>query len=447
MALSAGTRLGPYEILAPLGAGGVTVHSVHKKEEAAMRKLAGSLLAASVYAAATIPAVAQEPLPQAQVDSYIENAMENWQVPGLAVVVMRGDSAILLKGYGTRIHGETLEVNPKTYLQIASNSKTVTAFAIGMLVDEGKLRWDDPIKKHIPELQLSDPYVTEHVAIDDLLCHRSGLSEAVPGGFNNPDFGLQELLEDIKVREMTYRFRSRNNYSQFGMALLGEVILRVTKLHWGEFVRKRIFAPLGMESSYTSNADFADRVGKPAEAPNIMHPAIKTAASVGKGSWDAVGSQRLYAPAAGIISTLEDLAKWISFRLNDGVHEGARLISLESVKEIRAPRIPTDFARMSIPLSYMHPRTQLMETGYGQYSFEHRGRRVIMHNGGWMGSVIAIVPSEKFGVGIFSNAWFEPSGAASLAFVNGIALAVLDHQLGHRDVDWSREMLGLVAAP
>ncbi len=402
-------------------------------------------LAPILWAQARIPA--KESSSQVELDSSIENAMEQWQVPGLAVVVVKGGKTVLLKGYGTRTHGGDLEINGKTYLQIASNSKTFTAFAFGMLVDDGVLRWDDPIKKYIPELQLPDPYVTENVAIDDLLCHRSGLSEKVLGGFQNPDYTIEDLLEDIKDTELTCRFRSCNNYSQFGMALLGEVVHRATGMSWGDFIRKRIFTPLGMSSSYTSNADFVRRVGKPEDVANIMKPTVKKDGVVGKGSWDAVGSESLYAPAGGIISTMEDIAKWISFRLNDGVHEGTRLISIDSLHEIRAPRIPADFSRMNMPWSYFHPRAELMDVGYGQYSFEHRGRRVIVHNGGWMSSVIEIMPDEGMGVGIFSNAWFdEPAPWASLAFVNALALDIFDHYLGYRDTNWSSQMMEIVAA-
>lgn len=177
------------------------------------------------------------------------------------------------------------------------------------------------------------------------------------------------------------------------------------------------------------------------------HITVKKDGVVRKGSWDRVGSEPLYAPAGGIISTMKDIVSCISFRLNDGVHGGNRLIILDAIKEIRAPRIPADFSTMNMPWGYFHPSAQLIDVGYGQYSFEHRGRKVIVHYGGWMSSVIEIMPDEGMGVGIFSNAWFdEPAPWASLAFVNALALDILDHYLGYRDTSWSSQMMEIVAA-
>lgn len=383
--------------------------------------------------------------PKNTLDANIEQAMKQWQIPGLAVVVVKDGKTVLMRGYGTREAGKDLPITDKTYIQIASNSKTFTAYLFGILVDEGKLKWDDPIKKYIPELKLPDPYVTENVAVDDLLCHRSGLTETTPGGFQNRDYTFEALLKDLMAKELSIRFRSGNNYSQVGMAILGEVVNRVTYQSWGENMRKRIFEPLGMRDSYTCNLDFEQRVGKPDTVENIMQPAVKKDGVVSLGTWESIGCEDLYAPAGGIISTMEDMAKWIEFRLNDGVHDGGQLISREAIKEIRKVRIPTSFARMGIPNSFIHPRVGLMGTGFGQYTFEHYGNKIIVHNGGWMTSVIEIVPQENLGVGIFSNANFSDIHPfESLAFVNSVALIVIDHYLGYDYVDWPSEMLETV---
>lgn len=381
-------------------------------------------------------------IPEKTLDDKIEQAMQQWQVPGLAVVVVKDGEAVLMKGYGTREAGKDLPINNKTYLQIASNSKTFTAYLFGILVDDGIVKWDDPIKKYIPELELPDAYVTENVAIDDLLCHRSGLIATVPGGFQNRDYTFEELLEVIKAKELSIRFRSANHYSQVGMAILGEVVNRTTGQSWGENIHKRIFEPLGMIDSYTSNLDFEQRVGDPDTVENIIQPARKKDGVISLGSWESIGSEDLYAPAGGIISTTDDMAKWIAFRLNEGVHEGLPLISKEAIKEIRKGRIPAGFSRMGIPNSFIYPRNGLLETGYGQYTFEHYGNKVIVHNGGWMNSVIKVIPQGNLGVGLFSNAEFSDlHPVEGLAFVNAVALTVIDHYLGYEYVDWSSEVL------
>lgn len=382
---------------------------------------------------------------QNDLDDAIQKAMAEWQVPGLALVVVKGNETIFMKGYGTRIVGKDLRIDGKTFLQIASNSKTFTAYLLGMLVDDGTMRWDDPIKKYIPELDLADPYVTEHIAIDDLLCHRSGLSGVPIGGFQNRSYTIKKLLQDMKGMKLALRFRSGNLYSHIGMSLLGEVVLRATEKSWEDSIKQRIFKPLEMESSYTSNLDFENGVGKPETVANIMHPAIKRNGVLKIGNWAVVGSEPLYAPAGGIISNMEDIAKWISFRLNDGIYKGKRLISLDAINEIRKPRLRFGVERLGITNSFIHPQAHLIDVGYGQWSFEHRGRIVVAHNGGWMSSVVAILPDEDIGIGIFSNAWFiEYTLRDCMAFVNAVVLNVIDHYLGYEYVDWSHEMLEVV---
>ena len=379
------------------------------------------------------------------IDRYIRSAMTSWQIPGLAVVVVKDRQTVLMRGYGTRQHGRELEIDKDTYVQIASNSKAFAAYSIGMLVDEGKLKWDDPVKKHIPELSLPDTFVEENVSIDDLLSHRSGLTESVVGGFQDADFDIDDLLEGLESKPLSVRFRARNNYSQVGMALLGEIVRRVSGKTWGEFVRARVFEPIGMNSSYTSTTDFEARVGSPTEVGNIMIPAVMTNGQVASGSWGNIGTAPLYAPAGGIISNLSDMSAWIRFRLNDGVVNTDRLISSSSLGEIRATRIPMDMNSMGIPSSYIHPKAHLIDVGFGHYSFEHRGRKTITHNGGWMTSVVTIVPAADIGVGIFSNSWFdEPSNWASLAFVNALALDILDHYLDYKFEDWVGQMKAIV---
>jgi CubicO group peptidase (beta-lactamase class C family) len=380
-----------------------------------------------------------------ELDRNVASAMARWQVPGLAVVVVKDGQTVLMRGYGTRQYGSELEIDKDTYLQIASNSKAFAAYSIGMLVDEGKLKWDDPVKKHIPELSLPDPFVEETVSIDDLLSHRSGLTENALGGFQDADFKIDDLLGELESTPLSARFRAENNYSQVGMALLGEIVRRVSGKTWGEFVRARIFEPIGMSSSYTSTTDFEARVGSPTEAGNIMIPAVMTNGQVANGSWGNIGTAPLYAPAGGIISNPSDMSAWIRFRLNDGVVNSDRLISAKALGEIRATRIPMNMNNIGIPLSYVHPKAQLIDVGFGHYSFEHRDRKAIIHNGGWMTSVVAIIPEADIGVGIFSNSWFdEPTDWASLAFVNALALDILDHYLDFESEDWVGQMRTIV---
>jgi CubicO group peptidase (beta-lactamase class C family) len=291
--------------------------------------------------------------PEIELDDRIVNTMNKSEIPGLAIVVVKGDTT-LMKGYGTRTLGTSKPVNEETYLQIASNSKLFAAYTIGMLVDEGQLNWEDPVVKYIPEFKVPDPTTTNYVAIDDLLTHRSGLTGVPLGGFQNSDYTIEDLLKELENTPISTRFRAQNNYSQVGMALLGEIVQRASGLSWGEYVQTRIFGPLGMNNSYCSNADFTEKVGNPEDVENIMKPAVKREGSVQMGKWQNVGTEPLYSPAGGIISNLRDISIWIQFRLNNGMMNGSQIISSEALHEIRKPRIPVDFSTMSMPWSYFH---------------------------------------------------------------------------------------------
>lgn len=385
--------------------------------------------------------------PKIDLDSMINKAMNNWEIPGFAVVVVKDGETVLMKGYGTRALGSSLSINEGTYLQIASNTKLFTAYTIGMLVDDGRLNWDDPVIKHIPEFKLPDPMVAKNIAIDDLLTHRSGLTELIPGGIRNPDYTIEDLLIELEDTPLSTRFRARNHYSQVGMALLGEIVARASGMSWEKFLQTRIFEPLEMEASYSSNTDFTEKVGNPEEVENIMKPAVKKDGKFSMGSWQYIGTGSLYAPAGGIITNMSNMATWIQFLLSNGMKDGQQLISSNALHEIRAPRIPADFSSYNIPWSCFHPCAELVNAGFGHISFEHRGKRVISHNGAWMGSVIAIMPGENIGVGIFPNAWIgEPVGWASYGIVNALSLDIFDHYLGHTDKDWSNKMAEIVNA-
>ncbi len=132
----------------------------------------------------------------ARFDAGVEQTLRDWQAPGVIISVVKDGRHVFAKGYGTRKAGENLAINENTLIQIASHTKPITAAAIAILVDEGKLSWDDPVKQHIPEFQLSDPYATEKTTIRDLLTHRAGLP-GVLGGFNNPDYSFNDLLRDL----------------------------------------------------------------------------------------------------------------------------------------------------------------------------------------------------------------------------------------------------------
>jgi CubicO group peptidase (beta-lactamase class C family) len=264
---------------------------------------------------------AQAAGPAGSLDAAVVEVMTEWKLPGVVMVVVKDGTVLLNEGYGTRMVGQQLPVNGETLVQVASHTKAVTATALAMLVDAGDIEWDDPIRKHVPEFAVDDQYTTERVTVRDLMAHRGGLPAAALGGFQNADFGLDELLAALRTRQ-PQPLRARQVYSQPSIALAGEVVGRASGVSWEQFVRDRVFAPLGMTSSYTSTPDLIERVGVPSASSNIMIPARFRDGVVVSGTWSEIGTDRLYAPAGGITTNGADIAKWITALLQDGRYPG-----------------------------------------------------------------------------------------------------------------------------
>jgi CubicO group peptidase (beta-lactamase class C family) len=368
-------------------------------------------------------------------DACVQQAMEDWGATGIMVIVVRDDQIIYQKGYGSRILGEERPIDENTVLQIASHTKPITATAIAMLVDDGRLSWDDPIKKHIPEFRLPDPYATENATIRDLLSHQVGLP-GTPGGFNNPEFRFPELIAALSAQSSAIKFRERIIYSNAGYAVAGEIVARVSGVSWEEFIKQRIFAPLEMGSSFTNTPDLIARFGTPTAAKNIFMPVERINGSLVTGKWDNNSCGVLYAPAGGIFTTANDIAKWMVFQNQNGLYGGKRMVSEDAILETRKPVVKYD-----PNLLYLHnPLAQNAGFGLGWMSYEYQGRMLYEHPGGWMSSNIAFVPEERLAVAVFTNANFS-AGLRSIGLASALKMEVLERLLSGPDEDWNRLFL------
>jgi CubicO group peptidase (beta-lactamase class C family) len=400
------------------------------KQATIVRAASGALLLAATASSDVQAQVG--PLPSS-FESHVQESMQRWGLPGVVVVVVKDGEVILTKGYGTRVVGDQRAVDANTLVHVASHSKAVTATAVAMLVAAGKLSWDDPLRKHIPEFAVADSYVTDELTIRDLVSHRGGLPAAAIGGFRNSNVGVDALLEALRTRRPE-PFRARQVYSQASIALAGEVVARVSGLPWERFVREEIFAPLGMFDSYTSTPDLLERFGAPAPDKNILIPARKRDGQIHLGEWSEIGTDRLYAPAGGIITTGSDVAKWITFLLQGGEYHGRRLLHEAALAETRVPLIPLDPALGT----FTEPVGPLGTGTPGWNAVVHAGRLVFFAPGGWMSSVVAIMPDQQLGVGVFTNAYFSERHAFESLFpVYAIALQAIDLALGITPRDWN----------
>jgi CubicO group peptidase (beta-lactamase class C family) len=308
------------------------------------------------------------------------------------LVVKDGDIAFS-QGFGVRELGESAEVSDRTLFAIGSTTKAMTAAAIGMLVDEGKLRWDDPVTKHLPTFQLHDPYVTREVTVRDLLTHRAGLGNADFLWYEK-ETTIDEVLDRIRHAELAYSMRSGFIYQNIMYAAAGEVIARVSGKPWAEFVQTRIFDPLGMTATVPTAAELHLQ-------PDVAAPHYEIDGDVTvieNANVDVVGS------AGSIWSSVNDMSKWIRFLLDGGVTaENDTLLSRETVAELFTPQA-------MVGRNEFYPTARLtnphwMTYGLGWFQADYRGRAVEFHTGSIDGmvAIVGLIRDEGLGVCVLAN--------------------------------------------
>lgn len=387
------------------------------------------LLALLLLAALTLFAQAQATDARLkEIDEYASKALRDWNVPGMAIAIVKDDKVIFAKGYGVRELGKPEPVDEHTLFAIASNTKAFTASAVGILVDEGKVKWDDPVTKYLPDFQLSDPYVTREMTVRDLLSHRSGL--ATFGGdllWYETTYNRKEILRRIRYLKPVYSFRSRYGYQNIMFLAAGEIVATVSGKSWDEFVRERFFNPLGMKMTTTSVRAF-----KPGDNVATPHNEMEGKVRVIRYSMvDNVGG------AAAINSNVAEMAEWLRLQLGRGTYNGKQIFSTKVSRELWSPNT-------IIPISEagekFNPTRHFNLYGMGFFLSDYHGRKVASHSGGLDGMIsqVGLIPEENLGVVILSN---SETSLPSLMMNK-----VFDVFLGVPARDWSGEVLARVKA-
>jgi CubicO group peptidase (beta-lactamase class C family) len=387
------------------------------------------ILAAAALVAA--PAAAQSTAQRvAAFDAYVAKAVKDWKVPGLAIAVVKNDSVILVKGYGVRELGKPDAVDAGTRFAIGSTTKAMTAAAIGMLVDEGKLRWDDPVTKLLPDFRLSDPWVTRELTVRDLLTHRAGLGNAdlLWAGAEYPH---AEVVRRIRTLPMAYSMRSGWVYQNIMYAVAGDVVQAASGMPWQQFVRTRIFAPLGMTATEPTLAAVTGQ-------PNVASPhgdIADTLRVIENRPVDPVES------AGSVWSSVGDMAKWMRFVLDSGRVGGKRLLSERTFRELLTPQTIADPA---IYPTFALLRTHFVTYGLGWFLHDYGGQAVAMHTGSidGMSALIGLIPDKRVGIYVLANA-----DHAELR--HALMLTAFDRFAGTATTparDWSAELLKLYGA-
>jgi len=371
-----------------------------------------------VLGALAAPAGAQARIPP-HFDAEVTRALGAFQVPGAAIVVVKDGKVILAKGYGVQRVGDRTPSDPHTLFQIASMTKAFTAASLAMLVDSGKIGWDDPVIRYLPDFQLFDPWVTREITIRDLLTHRSGLGLGAGDLlWLHSDYSRKEIIYRMRAARPVSSFRSQYAYDNVLYAVAGEIIPAVTGLSWEEFVRRRIFAPLGMTESRTGVADLAagDRL---AAAHGVSGGAIRI---IPLDTVDNIG------PAASIISSATDLAKWVIAQLDSGRMGSTRLWSARQTREMWSPQtiMPISDPRSALAAT----RPNFAAYGLGWRVRDYRGRKLVWHTGGLAGmtSKTTLVPELRLGIIMLTN------GESSM--YEALTYGLLDHFFGAPAKDW-----------
>lgn len=359
-------------------------------------------------------------------DAYFAKAAKDWNVPGLAIGIVHQGQLVFAKAYGVRDVSTKAPVDTQTIFAIASTTKAITAAALGMLVDEGKLRWDDPVTKHLPSFAMYDPWATREVTVRDLITHRSGLPNA-DYLWTNGDYSRDEVIRRIRFIKPSYSFRGGYVYHNVMYTVAGAVIQAASGMPWEDFILRRVFQPLGMTRSVTTLVDAKKQTNR-AEPHDLDADTLRV---TGNSFADGIG------PAGSVWSSVADMSRWVAFLLDSGKVNGQRLLQPQTWAELFKPVtiLPpwNDRSAPQLRLSKPHFRSYAL----GWFQQDYLGRQVDFHTGSLTGmtAINGMIREEGIGLYIITNTDSE--------IRHPLMFKVFDTFLNQPSRDWSGEMLAL----
>lgn len=324
-------------------------------------------------------------------DSYIADGMKDWQVPALAIVIVKNDKIVWMKGYGVKDIVSREPVTENTLFMIASNTKLFTATSLAQLEYDKKLSLDDHFTKYYPDFKLYEPATTGLLTIKDLLCHRIG-TKTFQGDFTfwNSHLTRDQIMQKMRLMKPSKGFRDNFGYCNSCFLAAGQVIPKVTGRQWQDYVRDSILTPLQMNSTYTSLKKIQD---SSAIVTAYTTSYTGTLQQVPWDRWDNLG------PAASLLSNVSDLSHWLLFQLDSGNYAGQRIMPFSVLQRTRDINTIVGSRRSRFTPTHI--------TGYGLGLFvsDYAGKQVYWHTGGAAGivSILSFVPEEKLGVAILTT--------------------------------------------
>lgn len=376
-----------------------------------------SKLSLVLFVSLFISSLSAQHLPK-DFDQWIESSRQDWKIPGMAVGIVKDGKVIYAKGFGEKQLGSDQQVDANTIFSIASVSKNITAAALGILVDEGKITWDDKITDHISWFQLKDPWITQEITIRDALTHRVGLGRILGNRLQfMTNSSRDELLYQMRYMDFEKPFRSNFVYNNVMYSLAGQIIAYTDGRTWNDFLKERLFEPLNMHSTTTSITQLkkGDNQAYPhQEIDGKVVPIVRR-------NWDNAG------PAGGVNASVNDLNKWMLMQLGTpGEYAGETIISRKQMNEIHKPQM----------VRWQSDATASQATyGFGWNIFDYNGKRVLTHGGATDGfnTAMYLVPELELGIIVVGNT-FNRLG-------NAVAYQVMDAFIGENNIDWSARYL------
>lgn len=350
-----------------------------------------------------------QPLSGKKIDRLTERVMQEFNVPGIAVAVVKDGRVVHMNGYGVRSIATGRKTDEHTLFAIASNTKAFTSAALGILIDEGKLRWDTRVTDIIPEFRLYNSYVTEDFIIKDLLTHRSGMGLGagdLMGWPDSADFSTAEIIHNLRYLNQTSPFRMKYDYDNMLYIVAGEVVARVSGQSWEDFVESRIMKPLGMTGSAASFKRIKDRT-------NIIdaHAPVE-------GRLQVVPKQeaKRHNSVGGIYSNVSDMSKWVMMQLNGGICGNDTTLRIFSEATHREMWTPQTIKPVSEEGPY---RSHFAAYGLGWNLADINGYLQVSHTGGHSGIVtqVTMIPELRLGIIVLTN---QEEVSAFTAITNSI---------------------------
>lgn len=370
--------------------------------------------------------------PPTDIDAQVARALETFGVPGMSLAIVENDKTVLAKGYGLRKLGESARADEHTIFPIGSCTKAFTASALAILVDEGKLAWDDRVIDRLPGFRMYDAYTTSEMTIRDLLVHRSGLGLGAGDllFFPPTTYTRKELIQQLRHIKPATSFRSGYAYDNVLYIVAGQVVEQVSGLTWEAFVEQRLLAPLAMKDALTQDRHVLDRKNRGWPHARFEGP-LRGLGPVKPMTGDAERTLSQNAgPAGSINASASDMGEWLKVQLAQGaLPDGKRLYSEASANEMWLPHVVMPQGKLPASLSLR--KANFTAYALGWMVTDYRGHKIITHSGAVEGGLAAVVliPETHTGIAVMIN---SEDGAARWA----VFYRLLDHYLGLPPHDW-----------